>query len=251
MKVWFIGAGPGDPELITVKGARIIGEAAVIIYAGSLVPKRILGYARDTAEIHDSAGMALDEVCAVYKKYAGQDITIARVHTGDPSLYGAIGEQIAFLRREGIPFEVVPGVSSFQASAAVLEQELTLPGVSQTVIITRIAGRTPTPEKEDLALLAKAQATMVLFLSVGRSKEVEERLLTEYPPQTPFAIVYRAGWPEQRVFRGVLSDLHTTVRENSLTRQSLIVVGKVLDNEFELSKLYDAHFTHGYREGKV
>ncbi len=251
MKVYFIGAGPGDPELITIKGARLIGEATVVIYAGSLVPERVLEHASDDAVIMNSASMNLDEVCAVYNEYRDSDITIARVHTGDPSIYGAIGEQIAYLREEGIPFQVIPGVSSFQASAAVLEQELTLPSVSQSVILSRISGRTPTPEKEDLALLAKAQATMILFLSIGMAKEVEEKLLKEYPPKTPVAIVYRASWPDQKVFRGTLDELAKITEDNSLTRQALIFVGEVLNNEFELSKLYDASFTHGYRKGNA
>lgn len=250
MNVWFIGAGPGDVELITVKGARILSEAEVVIYAGSLVSERILTYAKEGAQIHDSSRMSLDEVCAIYDRYRDSDVLIARVHTGDPSMYGAIGEQIAYLRAEGIPFEIIPGVSSFQAAAAVLEQELTLPEVSQSVILSRIAGRTPVPEREELSLLARARATMILFLSIGHSQEVQERLLVEYPPQTPVAIVYRASWPDQKIIRGTVGQLHALVTSHGISRQALIIVGEVLSNRIEPSKLYDPSFSHGYREAR-
>jgi len=250
MKVYFIGAGPGDPDLITVKGSKILAKADAVIYAGSLVSPEILGWCREDALIMDSAGMDLEEVCAVYGENREKEGIIARVHTGDPSLFGAIQEQMEYLRAEEIPYEIIPGVSSFQAAAAALEQEYTLPGVSQTLIITRAEGRTPVPEKEDLEVLARARATMALFLSISFIDRVCEKLMTSYPGSTPAAIVYRASWPDQKILRGTLETLPALVKESGITRQALIIVGEVLNQNFEYSKLYDPAFTHGWRKGR-
>ncbi len=250
-QVYFIGAGPGDPELITVKGQRLIAEADVVIYAGSLVNPEILKYCKQGAEIHNSASMSLDDVLAVTLRAVKEGKTVARVHTGDPAIYGAIQEQMDGLRPHGIDFEVVPGVSSFLASAAALKQEYTLPGVSQTVIITRMEGRTPMPPKEKLADLASHQATMCIFLSVQMIDGVVENLLAGgYPEDTPVAIVVRASWPDQRILRGTLATIGKVVAEAGVIRQAMIVVSKVLDTDYELSKLYDKQFSHMFRDGK-
>ncbi len=249
MKIYFIGAGPGDPELITVKGQELLKKADIVIYAGSLVSPEVLKVCRKEAEILDSASMNLDEVAAVYRKMKDREGIIVRLHTGDPSVYGAIQEQMDLLKEWGVPYEVIPGVSSFQASSAALQQQLTLPGVSQSVILTRISGRTKTPALEDLSLLARAHATMVLFLSVDQTEKVQAKLLPEYGPGTPVAVVYRASWPDEKIVRGTLGGLHKMVTEAGITRQALIFVGNVLDSEYEKSRLYDAAFTHGFREG--
>lgn len=246
--IYFIGAGPGDPELITVKGAKLIGEADVVIYTGSLVNARILEYCKPGAEIHNSASMTLDEVLDVIRRAHGAGRMIARVHTGDPSLYGAIQEQMDALAKEGIPFSVVPGVSSFLAAAAAVPHELTLPGVTQTVILTRREGRTPVPEPEKLAALAKHRATMCIFLSVQQIEEVSRELQQGgYTPTTPVVVVEKASWPGERVVRGTLADIAAVVKEAGITRTALIMVGDVFGSEYELSKLYDPGFAHGYR----
>lgn len=250
-KVYFIGAGPGDPELITVKGQRLIAEADVIIYAGSLVNPEILKYGRDDAEIYNSATMNLDEVLDVEIRAVREGKTVARVHTGDPAIYGAIQEQMDGLRAAGIEdFEVVPGVSSFLASAAALKQEYTLPNVSQTIIITRMEGRTPMPPKEKLVSLAQHQATMCIFLSVQAIDEVMKQLTDGgYAPDTPVAIVVRATWPDQQILRGTIATIADIIHDAGVTRQAMIVVGRVLDREYDLSKLYDSKFTTMFRKG--
>lgn len=250
-KVYFIGAGPGDPELITVKGQRLIAEADVIIYAGSLVNPEILKYGRDDAEIYNSATMNLDEVLDVEIRAVREGKTVARVHTGDPAIYGAIQEQMDGLRAAGIEdFEVVPGVSSFLASAAALKQEYTLPNVSQTIIITRMEGRTPMPPKEKLVSLAQHQATMCIFLSVQAIDEVMKQLTDGgYAPDTPVAIVVRATWPDQKILRGTIATIADIIHDADVTRQAMIVVGRVLDSEYDLSKLYDSKFTTMFRKG--
>lgn len=250
-KVYFIGAGPGDPELITVKGQRLIAEADVIIYAGSLVNPEILKYGRDDVEIYNSATMNLDEVLDVEIRAVREGKTVARVHTGDPAIYGAIQEQMDGLRAAGIEdFEVVPGVSSFLASAAALKQEYTLPNVSQTIIITRMEGRTPMPPKEKLVSLAQHQATMCIFLSVQAIDEVMKQLTDGgYAPDTPVAIVVRATWPDQKILRGTIATIADIIHDAGVTRQAMIVVGRVLDSEYDLSKLYDSKFTTMFRKG--
>ncbi len=250
MRVLFIGAGPGDPELISVKGARILRETAVIIYAGSLVNPELLSEARGDVRIYDSSKMNLEEITSIYLSSRDEDGTIARLHTGDPSLYGAIQEQMDFCAENGIPYEVVPGISSFAAGAAAMRRELTLPGVGQTVILTRISGRTKTPPREALERLAVHGTTMVIFLSIGRIEEVVEKLKSSYHEDTPAAVVYRAGWPDQRICRATLRDIAYEVREADISRQALIYVGPVLASEYELSRLYDRGFSHGFRMGE-
>ena len=248
--VHFIGAGPGAADLITVRGAKLLGEADVIIYAGSLVNPALLEYKKPGCAVYDSAGMTLEEVISVMAGAQAEGKHIVRLHTGDPSLYGAIREQMDALDGRGIPYDVTPGVSSFSGAAAALEAEYTLPGVSQSVIITRMAGRTPVPEGEELRKMASHGCTMVLFLSTGLLEEAERELVAGgYAPDTPAAIVYKATWPEQRVYRCTLSTLARTARAHGVTKTALITVGGFLGNPYERSKLYDPGFTHGYRAG--
>lgn len=248
--VHFIGAGPGDPELITIKGQRLIEEADVIIFAGSLVNPAVLDKRKKDAEVHDSAYMTLDEVMDVMIPAVKAGKTVARVHTGDPSIYGAIREQMVRLDADKIEYDVIPGVSSFCASAAAVKREFTLPSVSQTVIITRMEGRTPVPPKEKLLGLAQHHASMCIFLSVGFMDELCRTLMEAgYESDTPMAIVYRATWPEQKIFWGTVSTMAKIVKENNITRQAMTLVGGFLGDDFELSKLYDSHFTTGYRKG--
>jgi precorrin-4/cobalt-precorrin-4 C11-methyltransferase len=247
----FIGAGPGDPELLTIKGKRAIDEADVIVYAGSLVNPDVLSGAKPTAVIHNSAYMNLDEVVSVLITAEKEGKKAVRVHTGDPSIYGAIREQIDILEKNGIECEVIPGVSSFLAAAAVLKKEYTLPSKSQTVILTRMEGRTPVPPKEKLIDLAKHNASMVIFLSVGFMDELVRTLKEAgYRPDTPVAVVYKATWPDQKVLIATLDDIAEKVKESKIEKTALTIVGDFLGNEYELSKLYDKHFTTGYRKGK-
>lgn len=248
--VHFVGAGPGDPELITVKGQRLLQEADIVIYTGSLVPKALITGL--SATIYNSAGLSLDEVFAIILQGYNNGKKIVRLHTGDPSIYGAINEQIALLNEHDIPFKVIPGVSSATAAAAALQTELTLPEISQTVIFTRRTGRTPVPEKESLDLLAAHQATMMIFLSVGMISEVVDDLRKGgYPEDTPVAVVEKASWPEERQIRGTLATIAGLVTEAKITKTALIAVGEVLADAPPpvLSKLYDSTFTHGYRKG--
>lgn len=249
--VYFVGAGPGDPELITRKGYRLVSEAQIVIYAGSLVNPAILEACSKDCAIYNSATMNLDEVLAVMKEGAAEGKLIVRLHTGDPAIYGAIQEQMDALDDLGITYEVVPGVSSFLATAAALKQEYTLPNVSQTVIITRMEGRTPMPPKEKLALLAAHEATMCIFLSVQMMDKVVAELLSGgYKPTTPVAIVVKASWPDQRIIRGTLDTICDLVAKEGVLRQAMIVVSHVLDSDYELSKLYDKGFSHMYRSAK-
>ncbi|SDF07888.1 precorrin-4 C(11)-methyltransferase [Sporolituus thermophilus] len=251
MKVYIVGAGPGDPELITVKGRRLLAEADVIIYAGSLVNPALLQDAKAGAQIHNSASMTLDEVIAVMEEAIATGKKVVRLHTGDPSIYGAIQEQMDALAAKGIEYEVVPGVSSFLAAAAALKQEYTLPEVSQTVIITRLEGRTPVPAKEKLASLASHNATMCIFLSVHMLEVVVAELIAGgYPPETPVAIVQKASWPEEKILRGTLATIAPIATEAGVDRTAMIVVGKCLDGKYALSRLYSPDFGHMYREAK-
>ena len=247
--VYMVGAGPGDPELITVKGQRIVNEADIIIYAGSLVNKAIIAGHTADAEIFNSASMTLDDVIAVIKRGTAEGKKIARVHTGDPSIYGAIREQMDRLDELGIPFDVIPGVSSFVASAAALKKEFTLPDVSQTVILTRLEGRTPVPEKEKLEDLASHQASMCIFLSVQMIDDVVTRLMKHYAPTTPIAIIQRATWEDQKIVMGTLETIAQKVKDENITKTAQILVGDFLGDEYSLSKLYDPSFTHEYRQG--
>ncbi len=246
--IYFIGAGPGDPDLITVKGARIIAGADVIIYAGSLVNPAVLAGCKRGAEIYDSAGMNLEEVLEVMFRAWREGKTVARVHTGDPSIYGAVQEQMDALAREGIPFELVPGVSSVFAAAAAIPRELTLPGVTQTVIMTRLEGRTPVPEGERLKELARHRSTMCIFLSINQIERVAAELIEGgYAPGTAAVVVEKASWPDQRVIRGTIESMAELVREAGITRQALILVGDVFVKDYQRSKLYHRDFTHGFR----
>ncbi len=248
--IHFIGAGPGAADLITVRGARLLGEADVIIYAGSLVNPALLDYKKEGCAVYDSAGMTLEEVLAVMEETEQAGKTTVRLHTGDPSLYGAIREQMDALDEKGIAYDVTPGVSSFSGAAAALQAEYTLPEVSQSVIITRMAGRTPVPEGEKLSKMASHGCTMVLFLSTGLLEEVEKELMEGgYSPDTPAAIVYKATWPEEKVYRCTVSTLAQTARDNQVTKTALITVGGFLGKDYERSKLYDPTFTHGCRQG--
>jgi precorrin-4/cobalt-precorrin-4 C11-methyltransferase len=248
--VYFIGAGPGDPELITVKGKRLIEEADIIIYAGSLVNKELLNYAKKSCEIHNSAEMTLEEVIEVMEKGIAEKKFVARVHTGDPSIYGAIREQMDELDKRNIQYEVVPGVSSFLATAAALKKEYTLPGVTQTVILTRMEGRTDVPGKESIEALAVHNSTMIIFLSIGMIEQLVEKLKTSYTETTPIAVVYKASWPEQKIVRGTLDTIAEEVKREGIKKTALVVVGNFLGNDYELSKLYDKNFTHEFRSAK-
>ncbi|MTQ96705.1 precorrin-4 C(11)-methyltransferase [Pseudoflavonifractor sp. BIOML-A16] len=247
--VHFIGAGPGAPALITLRGARLLGEADVIIYAGSLVNPALLDHKKESCTVYDSAGMTLEEVLAVMEQTESAGGTTVRLHTGDPSLYGAIREQMDALDGMNIAYDVTPGVSSFSGAAAALQAEYTLPEVSQSVIITRMSGRTGVPEGEKLSKMASHGCTMVLFLSTGLLEDVEKELMEGgYSPDTPAAIVYKATWPEEKVCRCTVSTLARTARENCVTKTALITIGGFLGAEYDRSKLYDPAFTHGCRE---
>lgn len=247
----FVGAGPGAADLITVRGKRLIEEADCIIYAGSLVNPDLLSYAGADCLIYDSATMHLEEVLDVMEKMEAMGKHTVRLHTGDPSLYGAIREQMDALQEKRIAYRICPGVSSFCGAAAALEAEYTLPGVSQSVIITRMEGRTPVPEREKLHLLAQHGATMVLFLSSGMAGQVQTELLRgAYTAETPCAIVYKATWGDEKVIRGTVGELCKLATANGITKTALIVVGDVLGSDYELSRLYDKHFTTEYRRGE-
>jgi precorrin-4/cobalt-precorrin-4 C11-methyltransferase len=249
-KVYFIGAGPGDPDLITVKGRKIIETADVIIYAGSLVNRAVIDCRKAGAVVYNSASMTLEEVIAVMKEGIAAGAVIARVHTGDPSIYGAIREQIDELEKLSILSEVGPGVSAFTAAASVLGMEFTLPGVSQSVICTRLEGKTPVPEEEDLELLASHRASMAIFLSVHMIDDVVKKLSVHYDENTPVAIVQKATWPEQKIVRGILKDISVKIRDEDIDRTALILVGNFLGSSYDRSLLYDSTFSHGFRKAK-
>lgn len=246
--VHFIGAGPGDPELLTIKGKKLIDSADVIIYAGSLVNKKVLDDRKENAVVYNSAYMTLPEVIQVMKAAEEKGQSVARVHTGDPSIYGAIREQMDALDALGISYEVVPGVSSFLAAAASMKKEYTLPGVSQTVILSRLEGRTPVPEKEKILSLAKHHATMIIFLSVGKIEVLVQLLSESYEKDTPVAVVYKASWPDERIVYGTLGTIADKVKAAGIRKTALVVVGDFLGSEYELSKLYDQNFETEYRK---
>lgn len=250
-KVYFIGAGPGDPELITIKGQRIVKEADVIIYAGSLVPKEVIDCHKEGAEIYNSAVLNLDEVMDITIKAVKEGKKVARVHTGDPAIFGAHREQMDILDQYGIEYEVIPGVSSFLAAAAAVKKEFTLPDISQTVICTRLEGRTPVPERESLESLASHKSSMAIFLSVQMIDDVVEKLLKHYPKNTPIAVVQRATWEDEKIVMGTLEDIGAKVKEEKITKTAQILVGEFLSEKsnYSKSKLYDKYFTHEYREG--
>lgn len=252
-KIYFVGAGPGDAELITVKGARLLAEAQVVVYAGSLVDRALVLTYAPQAEIIDSATLNLAETTQILVESSRAGKRAVRLHTGDPAIFGAIQEQMAELDRAGIDYAVIPGVTSAFAAAAALRQELTLPEVAQTVIFTRIAGRTPVPEKEALARIAAIGATLVIYLSVGMVEEVVAALLKgAYTEGSPAAVVARASWPDEQILEGTLADIASLVRAAGIDRQALIIVGDVLAARKEgltaRSLLYDADFCHGFRQ---
>jgi precorrin-4/cobalt-precorrin-4 C11-methyltransferase len=248
--IYFVGAGPGDKELLTIKGAKILAQADCIIYAGSLVNTELLEEAKKSCNIYDSSKMTLEEVMDIMLRYENDQQIIVRLHTGDPSIYGAIREQIDWLKKLNIRYEIIPGVSSFSAAAAVLDAEYTLPGISQTVILTRIEGRTPVPPKESIRELAKIQTSMVIFLSGNRLSELSAQLLEGgYSEETPAAIVYKVTWSDEIVIKTTVGKLDEAGKENNITRTALILVGRFLGDTYERSQLYHPEFSHGYRTG--
>ena len=256
-KVYIIGAGPGDPELLTLKAKRIIDDADVIIYADSLVPEGIAGFAKPGARVYGSKEMALPEIMEVTLQAVSEGKTVARIQSGDPSLYGATLEQMRILEARQVDYEIIPGVSAAFAAAAVLKAELTVPEVSQTVIMTRVEGRVPMPEGEDLVGLARHGSTLVIFLSVTRMFRIANQLQEAgYPADTPVAVAYRVGWPDQQIIRGTLTDIAQKVRDAKITLQALIIVGKAVDpnlldpasdESVAVSHLYSDEYTHLYR----
>ena len=249
--IYIVGAGPGAEDLITIRGVELLKKADTIIYAGSLVNPGLLKYAKDACSIHDSAKMTLEEVISVMEKDDGANKIIVRLHTGDPSIYGAIREQMDILDSKGMEYEYVPGVSSFIGAASALKAEYTLPNVSQTVILTRMAGRTPVPEKEEIESLASHQATMIIFLTSTMLKELSRRVIEGgYSPDTPAAIVYKATWPDQKVIRTTVENIAVEAEKEGINKMALICVGNFLGDNYDRSKLYHPEFTHLFREGK-
>lgn len=247
--IHFVGAGSGAPDLITVRGARLIAGADVILYAGSLVNPALLEEKKESCTVYNSASLTLEQVLSIMLEADRAGQSVVRLHTGDPAIYGAIREQMDALDEVGVDYDVTPGVSAFSGAAAALKAEYTLPGVSQTVIITRAEGRTPVPEGERLRELARHGSTLVLFLSTGLLEKVEAELAEGgLAPDTPAAIVYKATWPEEQVFRCTVSTLAETARANHITKTALITVGHFLGDRYERSRLYDPQFSHGFRE---
>lgn len=249
-KVYFIGAGPGDVDLITVKGRDILSVADVVIYAGSLVSKEHLDFCKEDVEKHNSASMTLEDVIEVMKKAKDEDKSVVRLHTGDPSMYGAIKEQMDELDKFNIEYEVVPGVSSCFAAAAAIKREFTLPNVTQTLILTRVEGRTPVPEGEDLEKLASVGASMAIFLSISMIEKVVDKLRKGYGKNVPIAVIERATWKDQRVIIGTLDDIAGKVKEANITKCAQILVGDFIDCEYDKSLLYDKSFSHMFRKAE-
>jgi precorrin-4/cobalt-precorrin-4 C11-methyltransferase len=249
VRVYIIGAGPGDPKLLTLRGAELIGRCPVVLYTGSLVPTEVIAHARADAKVLDSSGMTLDQIVRVIADARDADEDVARVHTGDPLIFGSTAEQMRRFESLGIAYEIVPGVSSFSAAAAAVGRELTLPELSQTIILTRAEGRTPMPDGEKLADLARHKATLVFFLSITLLAKVARELAPFYGEDCPAFVIHRASWPDQVIVRGTLADIFAKVREAKITSQSIIIVGHVLTaTDFADSRLYDPTFSHGYRK---
>ena len=244
-----VGAGPGDPDLVSVRGRKMLERADLILYAGSLVPKALTECHKPGAVVRSSADMALEEQCELMKKFYDEGKFIVRLHTGDPCIFGAIQEQMAFFDANHMEYHITPGISSFLAAAAELQSQFTIPERCQTIILTRGEGRTPMPEKEQLHLLAKSQSTMCIFLSASIVNDVQRELLQEYPEDTPVAACYHLTWPDQKIYRGKLKDLAKIVHDNKLTLTTMLVVGEAIDNRQGLSELYSKHFTHLFRKG--
>lgn len=250
MRVFFVGAGPGAPELLTVKAEKLLRSCRCCIYAGSLVSPGVIGLIPENAERYDSAELSLDEMINIYLDAQGRDVDVVRLHSGDPAIYGAIREQMKVLDQHGITYEVVPGISSFQAAAAALRLELTAPEVAQTVILTRTSGRTPLPEEQELENLARTRATLCIFLSVHKIQEVTRTLAKHYGGECPAAVVYRASWPDQVAVEGTLSDIAKKTESAGIAKTAMILVGWALSGDASRSKLYDRDFSHGYRKAK-
>lgn len=246
--VEIVGAGPGDPDLVSVRGRRFLETADLILYAGSLVPRELTLCAKDGAVVRSSASMALEEQCELMKSFTDRGLLVVRLHTGDPCIFGAIQEQMAFFDLHDISYHITPGISSFLAAAAELRSQFTIPERCQTIILTRGEGRTPMPDKEKLHLLARSQSTMCIFLSASIVDDVQRQLLEEYPPHTPVAACYHLTWPDQHIYRGTLDHLADIVKGNNLTLTTMIVVGEAIDNRHGLSELYSSHFTHLFRK---
>ena len=244
-----VGAGPGDPDLISVRGRRMLERADLILYAGSLVPEALTRCHKPGAVVRSSAPMTLEEQCLLMKEHYDRGHFIVRLHTGDPCIFGAIEEQMAFFDEHGMDYHITPGISSFLAAAAELRSQFTIPEQTQTIILTRGEGRTPMPQKEQLHLLAKSQSTMCIFLSAAIVDDVQRELLMEYPEDTPVAACYHLTWPDQQIYRGKLKDLARMVHDNHLTLTTMLVVGEAIDNRQGLSELYSSHFTHLFRKG--
>ena len=244
-----VGAGPGDPDLVSVRGRKMLEKADLILYAGSLVPKALTECHKPGAVVRSSADMNLEEQCALMKEHYDKGHFIVRLHTGDPCIFGAIQEQMAFFDQHDMDYHITPGISSFLAAAAELQSQFTIPERTQTIILTRGEGRTPMPEKEQLHLLAKSQSTMCIFLSAAIVDDVQKELLMEYPEDTPVAACYHLTWPDQKIYRGKLKDLAKIVHDNNLTLTTMLVVGEAIDNRQGLSELYSKHFTHLFRQG--
>ena len=244
-----VGAGPGDPDLVSVRGRKMLERADLILYAGSLVPKALTECHKPGAVVRSSADMALEEQCLLMKQFYDQGKYIVRLHTGDPCIFGAIQEQMAFFDQNHMDYHITPGISSFLAAAAELQSQFTIPERCQTIILTRGEGRTPMPEKEQLHLLARSQSTMCIFLSAAIVDDVQRELLQEYPEDTPVAACYHLTWPDQKIYRGQLRDLAKIVHDNQLTLTTMLVVGEAIDNRQGLSELYSKHFTHLFRKG--
>jgi precorrin-4/cobalt-precorrin-4 C11-methyltransferase len=248
MRVYIIGAGPGDPKLITVRGAELIARCPVVLYTGSLVPREVVAMASADARVLDSSGMTLDDILAVIVEARDAGHDVARVHTGDPVLFGSTAEQMRRMDEVGIEYEIIPGVSSFTAAAAALGRELTLPELSQTVILTRAEGRTPVPPREKLEELASHGATLCLFLSITLLRDVTASLIPAYGADCPVAVVHKASCPDQQIVLGTLADIREKVRASGIKSQSMILVGRVLTaTDFASSKLYDPEFSHRFR----
>ncbi len=248
--VEFVGAGPGDPELVSVKGKRLLQTADYILYAGSLVPRELTEYAKSGCVVESSAGMDLQTQLESMKRFYDRGLSIVRLHTGDPCIYGAIQEQMAIMDDWGWNYHITPGISSFQAAAAALRSQFTIPEEVQTIILTRGEGRTPMPEKEQLRKLAQSQSTMCIYLSAAIAEKVQAELMIHYPPETPVAVCYKLTWQDEKIYRCTLETLAQTVKENKLKMTTLIVVGKAIDNRSGESKLYDRKFAHAFRKGK-
>lgn len=242
-----VGAGPGDPELISMRGKQMLEKADLVLYAGSLVPRELTYYAKEGAVVRSSAHMDLQEQFALMKEFYDKGLFVVRLHTGDPCIYGAIQEQMAFFDAYGMSYHITPGISSFQAAAAALRSQFTIPEKVQSIILTRGEGRTPMPEKEQLHKLAQSQSTMCIYLSASIVEDVQRELLQAYPPETPVAACYKLTWKEEKIYRGVLKDLARIVRENNLTLTTLLVVGEAIDNRKGLSRLYASDFKHLFR----